>query len=121
MRTHPAATVTATPAARQAISALRARTGPIAIAKPVAWRGEPDEPICYPRVEERKGYRDLLVGEVDGCPVYLDRALYFAWEDRELVLDVAPGYPEGVSLAAGAGQHFVVRPGPDVRDRRLAS
>ena len=44
----------------------------------------------------------MLLGEVDGCPFYIDAALDQAWT-RELVLDVAAGDPEGFSLGAGPG------------------
>jgi len=45
----------------------------------------------------------------------IDSALDRAWNHPELVLDVADGDPEGFSLGAGPGPHFVTRSpsGPD--------
>jgi len=50
---------------------------------------------------------DVLLGEVDGCPFYIDRRLDQAWHQDQFVLDVAAGPPEGFSLAAGDDLHFV--------------
>lgn len=66
-------------------------------------------PMCFPRGEYLTGPGDLLLGSVEGCPFYIDRRLYEAWHPGRLVLDVEPGDPEGFSLAAGDGLHFVTR------------
>jgi uncharacterized protein (DUF779 family) len=55
------------------------------------------------------GSGDVLVGTVGGCPVYVDRRQLEAWPHADLVLDVEPGYADGLSLAAGEGLHFVGR------------
>jgi uncharacterized protein (DUF779 family) len=64
-------------------------------------------PMCYPLGELVVGDVDELLGEVDGCPFYIDHRLDAAWGHPALVLDVAPGDPEGFSLAAGPGERFV--------------
>ena len=66
-------------------------------------------PMCFPRGEYLTGSGDLLLGSVEGCPFYIDRRLESAWHFGRLVLDVEPGDPEGFSLAAGDGLHFVTR------------
>jgi uncharacterized protein (DUF779 family) len=55
------------------------------------------------------GGADLLLGEIEGCPFHIDFRLYEAWNEAELILDVAPGAPEEFSLGPGGGMHFVVR------------
>ena len=50
---------------------------------------------------------DVLLGDIDGCPFYIDKRLDEAWNQDEFLLDVAEGEPEDFSLAAGANQHFV--------------
>jgi len=52
---------------------------------------------------------DLLLGEMEGSPSYIDSRLHAAWNKAELIMDVAPGEPEEFSLGPGGGMHFVVR------------
>ena len=65
--------------------------------------------MCFPDGEFIVGDVDLLLGVIEGCPFYIDARIYRSWDDAELVLDVAPGDPEGFSVGPGDGQHFVTR------------
>ena len=107
--------VTATLAARRAIAGLRARGGPVMFVQSAGCRGG-SAPMCFRRGEFLLGDNDVLLGNVAGCPFYIDRQLDNAWGRPRLVLDVAPGFADGFSLPAGTGRHFVVRtvsgPGP---------
>lgn len=53
------------------------------------------------------GQGDVLLGEIEGCPFYIDDALDAAWRHDRFVLDVDRGDPEGFSLPAGEGLRFV--------------
>jgi uncharacterized protein (DUF779 family) len=53
------------------------------------------------------GDGDVLLGEIDGCPFYIDAGLDAAWLHDSFILDVGPGGPEGFSLPAGVDLHFV--------------
>jgi hypothetical protein len=79
------ARITATPAAREAIRLLRA-AGEFLI-----------------------GDIDVRLGEIDGCPFYIDKRLDQAWHQEQFLLDVASGEPEDFSLPAGDNLHFVTR------------
>jgi uncharacterized protein (DUF779 family) len=63
--------------------------------------------MCFPRGEFRLGAHDVLVGEVEGCPVYVEQRQLDAWPHAEILLDVEEGAAEGLSLPAGDGLHFV--------------
>jgi uncharacterized protein (DUF779 family) len=104
----PERRVIATKAARLAVRRLRAVRGPLMFAQSGGCCGG-SAPMCFPRGEYLTGPGDLLLGSVEGCPFYIDRRLYEAWHPGRLVLDVEPGDPEGFSLAAGDGLHFVTR------------
>jgi uncharacterized protein (DUF779 family) len=65
--------------------------------------------MCFPGGEFLVGGGDVLLGEIDGCPFYIDLRLDQAWHQDQFILDVEPGEPEGFSLAAGAGLRFVSR------------
>jgi len=66
-------------------------------------------PMCFPDGEMIIGDIDVLLGDIDGCPFYIDSRLDAAWGRDQLVLDVATGPPEGFSLAAGDNLHFITR------------
>jgi uncharacterized protein (DUF779 family) len=113
--------VIATEAAREAVRRLRAATGAHGGTGPPMRKSRRlmfvqsagccggSAPMCFPAGEYLTGPGDLLLGWPAGCPFYVDRRLYEAWHPGQLVLDVEPGMPEGFSLAAGDGLHFVTR------------
>jgi uncharacterized protein (DUF779 family) len=100
--------VRGTPAAREAISVLRAAEGPLMFVQSAGCCAG-SVPMCYPLGEYLVGEADLLLGEVDDCPFYIDAAHFRAWGEPLIILDVAPGEPEGFSFAAGDGLAFVSR------------
>ena len=101
--------VTATPAAREAITRLRAAEGgPVMFAQSGGCCAG-STPMCYPAGELIVGDADVLLGEIDGCLFYIDRRLDQAWHQDQFVLDVAAGEPEGFSLPAGDNLQFVTR------------
>lgn len=66
-------------------------------------------PICFRFGEFILGDNDILLGKLGETPVYIDYRQYDVWKNTQLILDVAPGEPEGFSIAAGEGMHFVTR------------
>jgi uncharacterized protein (DUF779 family) len=104
-----AARLTVTPAAREAINRLRAdRGGPVMFVQSGGCCAG-STPMCFPDGELVVGDIDVLLGDIDGCPFYIDARLDVAWGRDQLLLDVATGPPEGFSLAAGDNLHFVTR------------
>ena len=65
--------------------------------------------MCFPAGEFITGDADLLLGVIEGCPFYIDARIYQSWDHPQLVLDIAPGNPEGFSLGPGGGLRFVTR------------
>jgi uncharacterized protein (DUF779 family) len=104
----PGTRVVATPAAEEAITGLLRGRGPVMFVQSGGCCGG-SAPMCFPAGEFLTGPADLLLGEVEGCPFYIDADLYEAWGRPALLLDTEPGFPEGFSLAAGDGLHFVIR------------
>jgi propanol-preferring alcohol dehydrogenase len=100
--------ITATAAAHQAILSLCADRGPVMFVQSGGCCAG-STPMCYPAGEFLVGAGDVLLGTVEGCPFYIDYGLDQAWGESTFQLDVAPGEPEGFSLAAGPGLHFVTR------------
>lgn len=104
------ARITATPAARTAIRRLRAALGRPVMFVQSAGCCAGSTPMCFADGEFLVGPADEVLGRVEGCPFYIDRRLDQAWGCDRFVLDVRPGDPEGFSLGAGDGLHFVTVP-----------
>src|SRR5450759_5239231 len=112
--------ITATPAARKAITALHAaRGGPVMFVQSGGCCAG-STPMCFPFGEFLIGDVDVLLGDIDGSPFYIDKRLDEAWNQDEFLLDVAEGEPEDFSLAAGENPHFVTLSPPSSEgDRTL--
>ncbi|OIN78966.1 DUF779 domain-containing protein [Mycobacterium malmoense] len=100
--------VTATPSAVEAVTKLRQRRGPLVFYQSGGCCGG-SLPMCFPQGELRIGDNDVLLGHIAGCPFYIDARQYERWKHTQLIVDVAEGEPEGFSLAAADGWHFVTR------------
>lgn len=92
--------------ARTAVRALQDHVGPVMFVQSAGCCAG-SVPMCFHRTEFRTGDGDVLLGHVEEAPFYVDAALARALRIADLVLDVAPGDPEGFSLAAGPGLRFV--------------
>jgi len=103
------ARISATPAAREAIRHLRAARGEALMFVQSAGCCAGSVPMCFPAGEYIVGDVDLLLGTIEGCSFYIDARIYQSWDHPQLVLDIAPGDPEGFSLGPGGGLHFVTR------------
>jgi uncharacterized protein (DUF779 family) len=68
--------------------------------------------MCFAEGELLVGPNDLVLGEIDGCPFYIDAEQYARWNSPSFVLDVAPGDGAGMSLEGAYDLHFVAKPPP---------
>ena len=66
-------------------------------------------PMCYPANEFRVGGNDTYLGEIGGCPVYIDSDQFAYWKHTQLIIDVVPGRGGGFSLEAPEGLRFLTR------------
>ena len=66
-------------------------------------------PMCYPLGEFKVGGADELVGELEGCPFYMDKAQYKLWQHTDLTIDVVNGRGASFSLEIPEGKRFIVR------------
>jgi uncharacterized protein (DUF779 family) len=101
--------VIATDAARKLIMQLKARYGSLMFMQSGGCC-DGSSPICLRDGELLLGPNDLLLGEIDGCPFYIDQAQYERWRKPLFVIDVEPGESDTFSLEGSDGVHFVVRP-----------
>jgi len=66
-------------------------------------------PMCFPDGEFLLGPGDLLLGEIAGCPYYMDTDLYQRWGQPRLLIDCAPGASDSFSIEGSRGVHFIAR------------
>ena len=104
-----ASRIVATEPARAELVRLQAEHGPLMLFQSGGCC-DGSLPICLPDGELAVGANDLLLGVIEGCPVYIGAEQYERWHRPALVLDIAKGAPEGFSLG-GADRHFVTRTG----------
>jgi uncharacterized protein (DUF779 family) len=102
------ARVVATPAALEGIAQLVVERGPVMFFQSGGCC-DGSLPMCFADGEFVIGSHDVLLGEVGGCPFYIDARQYQVWKHTQLILDVGIGEPEGFSLAAGEDRHFIIR------------
>jgi uncharacterized protein len=62
--------------------------------------------MCFPAGELRVREGDLHLGEVAGCPFYVDVDQYERWGSPSFVLDVGRGAGSGFSLEGLHDVHF---------------
>ncbi len=65
--------------------------------------------MCYPLGEFRVGAQDILLGHIEGCPVYIGAAQFEFWAHTQLTIDVVPGRGGGFSLESPEGMRFLTR------------
>ena len=93
--------VLATDAALELIERSRARTGKLMFHQSGGCC-DGSSPMCYPAGEFRIGGNDTYLGEIGGCPVYMDLDQFDYWKHTQLIIDVVPGRGRRL-LARGAG------------------
>src|SRR5512139_138810 len=91
--------VAITPAAESVLRELEAQHGPLLFHQSGGCC-DGSSPMCYPRREFRVGQRDVLLGEVEGTPVYIGAQQFEVWQHTQLLIDVVPGRGSGFSLEA---------------------
>jgi len=98
--------VGATDAAREELTLLRDRFGPLMLFQSGGCC-DGSSPLCLHEGELLVTANDLLLGAIDGVPFYVDAEQYDRWKRPSFVLDVAPGAGDAFSLEALDGKHFV--------------
>jgi uncharacterized protein (DUF779 family) len=107
MSTDQALRVVATEAALAELERLKAEHGPLELHLSGGCC-DGSSPMCFPAGELRVRESDLYLGEVAGCPFYVDVDQYESWGSPSFALDVGPGAGSGFSLEGLDDLHFRV-------------
>jgi uncharacterized protein (DUF779 family) len=66
-------------------------------------------PMCFQKGDFRIGSRDVLLGEIHGCPFYMSAAQFESWKHTHLTIDVTEGRGSSFSLEIPLGLRFVTK------------
>ena len=97
--------ISATDAALDELRSLGRRHGPLMLFQSGGCC-EGSSPQCVQWGELLLGPNDLHLGDVDGTPVYIDAEMYRRWNEPRLLVDVAEGAADTMSLEGLDGVHF---------------
>lgn len=101
--------ISATPRAKEALDRLRAQHGDI-ILHVTGGCCDARTPLCLRVGELRLGARDILLGIVEGVPVYeMQSTPEICYCTGIYELDLTKGLPVGFSLDVGDGMRFTIR------------
>ena len=100
--------VAATTHAIDLIEKLKARFGPLMFVQSGGCC-DGSAPMCFQEGDFLLGPGDLLLGEIAGCPFYMDQELYERWGMPRLLIDCAPGGGSSFSLEGTLDMHFIAR------------
>ena len=108
----PPVRVAITDAARELLTELRARFGPLLFHQSGGCC-DGSAPMLFSVSDFKLGSRDVLLGTLadghDGTPVYIGGLQFTAWRHTQLILDAVPGRGAGFSLEAPTGKRFLTR------------
>ena len=66
-------------------------------------------PMCYPLGEFRLGGRDLYLGDIHGCGLYMHADQFEYYKNYHTVVDVVAGRGASFSLEIPLGLRFLIR------------
>ena len=100
--------VIVTPAAAALIGKLQTEHGPVLFHQSGGCC-DGSAPMCYTWGEFKIGQRDVYLGEIAGCPLYIGGPQFEYWKHTHLIIDAVPGRGAGFSLEAPEGMRFLTR------------
>lgn len=100
--------VLATPAAVALVRRMKADHGPL-LFHLSGGCCEGSAPMCLRQRDFSVGPGDVLLGSIEGCPVYVGQAIFPNWASAEVTVDVVPGGGDSFSLEAADGVRFLLR------------
>ncbi|MBC6445299.1 MAG: DUF779 domain-containing protein [Alphaproteobacteria bacterium GM202ARS2] len=66
-------------------------------------------PMCYPRGDFMVSHKDVFLGVIADCPVYIDADQFAYWAHTHLTIDAVEGRGGGFSLESPEGYRFLTR------------
>lgn len=102
------ARVLATEEAKALIAQLKANNGPLMFHQSGGCC-DGSSPMCFTLGEFKIGGTDVLLGEIEDSPFYMNKDQWEYWKYTQLILDVTPGRGSSFSLEIPLGVRFLTR------------
>ncbi|KGP93029.1 hypothetical protein N780_11905 [Pontibacillus chungwhensis BH030062] len=100
--------VKATDSALALIEKLKSKHGPLLFHQSGGCC-DGSSPMCYPQDDFLIGKADVHLGEIGGCPFYMNKKQYEYWKHTMLIIDVVDGRGGMFSLEGPEGVRFLTR------------
>jgi uncharacterized protein (DUF779 family) len=97
-----------TPAAAEVVARLKSQHGPLMFHQSGGCC-DGSQPMCFAEGEFRVGGSDVLIGNIEGCPFYMNEAQFEYWKHTHLTIDITPGRGSSFSLEIPLGLRFIVQ------------
>ncbi len=99
--------VLVTPAAEKVINQLKEKNGPLMFHQSGGCC-DGSQPMCFVEGEFRIGSSDVRIGEIAGCPFFMNENQFEYWKHTQLTIDITPGRGSSFSLEIPLGLRFIV-------------
>jgi uncharacterized protein (DUF779 family) len=96
-----------TPAAAEVVARLKSQYGPLMFHQSGGCC-DGSQPMCFEEGEFRVGGSDVLIGNIEGCPFYMNEAQFEYWKHTHLTMDVTAGRGSSFSLEIPLGLRFII-------------
>ncbi len=106
-RIMPSERVTVTDKAKLIIDQLRGKHGELMFHQSGGCC-DGSAPMCFEVGDFMVGSRDVLLGEIHGCPFYMAADQFEYWQNSHLTIDVSEGRGSSFSLEIPLGLRFMV-------------
>ncbi len=102
-------TVEASEAARALLQEIKSRHGDNLLFHQSGGCCDGSAPMCFQAEDFIIGDRDVLLGDLDGVPFYIQRQQGERWGNSHLIIDAIAGNGGMFSLDNGTGKRFLTR------------
>ncbi|MEL6559997.1 MAG: DUF779 domain-containing protein [Bacteroidota bacterium] len=66
-------------------------------------------PMCFPKGDLYLDDSDVLLGEIEECPFYMNKEQFEYWKHTHLTLDVVEGRGSSFSVEIPRGVRFIIK------------
>ena len=66
-------------------------------------------PMCFPKDDFYLDDSDVLLGEIAGCPFYMNKEQFEYWKHTHITVDVVAGRGSSFSLEIPRGVRFIIK------------
>jgi uncharacterized protein (DUF779 family) len=96
------------PAAEQVVRQLQQQYGPLLFHQSGGCC-DGSAPMCFEEGDFLLGDADIKLGDIAGCPFYMNKDQFEYWKHTQLTIDITSGRGSSFSLEIPLGMRFITR------------